>query len=796
MNNTHPLMKRHKALLKPLLLGLAALVGGAAPSLAVTKTSNVTSGDWNTAGTWSPSGVPSSTDDVTIRASDSITVSATPASAVNSITINGGGRTALTINSGATLSVTSGLTHFAPSGGNSVVVVNGSLNVGGAYTSNGSSGKGVILRFGLGASCAIAGTYTTFLGSGTDMASGGTLSLGGSPAWSDSGGSFTPGNGTVVYNRSGNQTVLAPTYYINLTLSGSGTKTLAASTAVYGTLSMQGAATLALGGHTLTYESSAILEYKGRGPQTTSTAEFPATMLAAVTINNPSGVKLDAAKTVNKNLTVASGAVFNNGGCAITMGSGCNFSVNSGATFNLTGTSGMVTVSGVGTETFDAASTVNYAGTTQTVSSQTYGNLTIGDGTKTFTSPVTANGTLALTSSAVTSLASGGSYTANALTIDGVNKAPGTWGNTGSGAANIDSTHFAGAGVLHVISGPSSSTSSMALASSLNPSTYGSPVTFTATVTGSGPTPTGTVTFKEGSTTLGPATLDGSGVATLSITTLPVAGSPHSITAVYGGDGNFGGSTSSAVAQAVNKANPNVTAWPTASAITYGQTLADSTLSGGSVTPTGSFAFTTASTAPSAGTAAQNVTYTPTDTANYNTASSTVTLRVLPRLSGSLASASLSGYKGGAIKVVFVAKDSHGNALGTNEVQLTTADGGGSFTYAIGVPSDTATLSLKPRFYLRKRFNVPQTISNANEVTLNITGAFLGGDADGNNQVDGNDYAWIRALWGKTGNAQYDINGDGKIDADDFPDLNGDGVTDALDYAILKDGWYHQGDDE
>jgi hypothetical protein len=181
---------------------------------------------------------------------------------------------------------------------------------------------------------------------------------------------------------------------------------------------------------------------------------------------------------------------------------------------------------------------------------------------------------------------------------------------------------------------------------------------------------------------------------------------------------------------------------------------------------------------------------------NYQTTYTPGTLRVLPRLSGSLASASLSGYKGGAIKMLFVAKDSHGNALGTNEVQLATADGGGSFTYAIGVPSDTATLSLKPRFYLRKRFNVPQTISNANEVTLNITGAFLGGDADGNNQVDGNDYAWIRALWGKTGNAQYDINGDGKIDADDFPDLNGDGVTDALDYAILKDGWYHQGDDE
>ena len=129
-------------------------------------------------------------------------------------------------------------------------------------------------------------------------------------------------------------------------------------------------------------------------------------------------------------------------------------------------------------------------------------------------------------------------------------------------------------------------------------------------------------------------------------------------------------------------------------------------------------------------------------------------------------------------------------------VQLATTDGGSSFTYAIGVPPDTATLSLKPRFYLRKKFAVPATIATANEVTLDITGTFLGGDADGNNQVDGNDYAWLRALWGKTSNTQYDINGDGKLDADDFPDLNGDGVTDALDYALLKAGWYQKGDDE
>ena len=86
-----------------------------------------------------------------------------------------------------------------------------------------------------------------------------------------------------------------------------------------------------------------------------------------------------------------------------------------------------------------------------------------------------------------------------------------------------------------------------------------------------------------------------------------------------------------------------------------------------------------------------------------------------------------------------------------------------------------------------------------------MTGTFfMGGDVDGDNQVDGTDYAWLRYWWGTTysaglrpsGTTPYDINGDGKIDANDFPDLNGDGMIDALDYLILKDGWYQQGEPE
>jgi uncharacterized protein (DUF2141 family) len=88
------------------------------------------------------------------------------------------------------------------------------------------------------------------------------------------------------------------------------------------------------------------------------------------------------------------------------------------------------------------------------------------------------------------------------------------------------------------------------LTSSPNPSVQGQTVTFTATVTPSGPfTPTGKVKFLDGTTGLGYATLSGS-VATFSKSHLAVG--THSITAQYLGDATSNKSTSSAVSQVVN----------------------------------------------------------------------------------------------------------------------------------------------------------------------------------------------------------------------------------------------------
>ena len=91
---------------------------------------------------------------------------------------------------------------------------------------------------------------------------------------------------------------------------------------------------------------------------------------------------------------------------------------------------------------------------------------------------------------------------------------------------------------------------------------------------------------------------------------------------------NTTGSSFTTFSIMVNKATPTITTVPTASTITYGQTLANSTLSGGVASVAGTFAFTTTTTAPSVGTASQGYTFTPTDATNYTTVTGSVSVTV------------------------------------------------------------------------------------------------------------------------------------------------------------------------
>ena len=100
-----------------------------------------------------------------------------------------------------------------------------------------------------------------------------------------------------------------------------------------------------------------------------------------------------------------------------------------------------------------------------------------------------------------------------------------------------------------------SSATTASVTSSVNPAMAGQAVTFTGTVASSGGSPTGTVTFLDGTTKLGTSTL-ASGAATFQTSSL-TAGT-HSITVSYAASSTFKASTSSALTQTVD--NPGTPA--------------------------------------------------------------------------------------------------------------------------------------------------------------------------------------------------------------------------------------------
>lgn len=136
---------------------------------------------------------------------------------------------------------------------------------------------------------------------------------------------------------------------------------------------------------------------------------------------------------------------------------------------------------------------------------------------------------------------------------------------------------------------PAPAASTTGVSSSLNPAKPGESVTFTATVSGAAGTATGTVTFKDGATTLGTGTLSG-GTATFATSALTLGA--HSITASYGGDSNYLASTSGTMTQVIG--NPTTTTSVTSSLnpARLGQSVTlTATVSSSSGTPAGTVTF-------------------------------------------------------------------------------------------------------------------------------------------------------------------------------------------------------------
>lgn len=156
----------------------------------------------------------------------------------------------------------------------------------------------------------------------------------------------------------------------------------------------------------------------------------------------------------------------------------------------------------------------------------------------------------------------------------------------------------------------------LTLASSQNPSYYNQPVTFTATASSSGETPTGTVTFYADGTSIGTGTLSG-GVATLgSYSSLTVG--THAITAYYGGDTTNSEATATALSQEVDKNTTTVTVVSSKNPSYYGDSISfTATAVGNYGTPTETVTFYDGTTSLGTATLASgSATYTATVTSS------------------------------------------------------------------------------------------------------------------------------------------------------------------------------------
>ena len=298
---------------------------------------------------------------------------------------------------------------------------------------------------------------------------------------------------------------------------------------------------------------------------------------------------------------------------AITSADHATFTVGAASSFTVTTTAGFpaaTTITATGTLPAGVSFTDNGNGTATIAGSPSAGTaggypLTItatnaaGNPQQAFTLTVTpANASPVITSADHATFASGaaGSFTvtttagfpaATTLTKTGALPAGVTFTDNGDGTATLAGTPTAAGAfpltitasngvtidatqsfTLTVTKKSTKTPTTITLTSSLNPAVVGQAVTFTARVSPAGAT--GVVTFMDGAATLGTVPLV-NGQATL--TTAALAPGRHGITAVYGGDATYAGSTSAQLSQVVAKGKTTVTLTSSANPSVVGQAV-------------------------------------------------------------------------------------------------------------------------------------------------------------------------------------------------------------------------------
>ena len=363
-----------------------------------------------------------------------------------------------------------------------------------------------------------------------------------------------------------------------------GATTLGVVTLVNGSASLV-TSTLAAGAHSLTATYSGDLEFSpsasavrtqtvNRGQTATTLASTPNPSLAgqAVTLSTTVTAVAPAAGVPTGTVTFMDGATVLG---TATLGNGSASLVTSTLT---TGNHSLTTVYS-GSANFNASTS---AAVNQVVNSQTTTSLTAPPNPSVFGQAVTltavvspvAPGTGVPTGTvtfrdgatvlATVTLANGSASFVTSTLAVGSHSLTAAYSGGGNFLASTSAT------VIDTVNPGSTSTS---LSSTPNPSTLGQTVTLSATVSAVAPAvgvPTGTVTFRDGATSLGVVTLV-NGSASLTVSTLTTGS--HSLTAAYSGSPNFNASTSPTVTQVVNPGNTTTSLTSTPNPSNFGQAV-------------------------------------------------------------------------------------------------------------------------------------------------------------------------------------------------------------------------------
>ena len=468
--------------------GLITVATGANTFYSIASTAWNVNTTWSNVGFGGPAaaGTPGAGDFVYIGGNQ--TVSITGAETCSALFFDAGTSVTntLTISSGS-LTVSGAVTipRTATSGSNILSVGAGTLTAGSVdFTSTpGGAGQFMIISTG---TATISGNITGIGSSSTVQFTGaGLLQVGGSMFSSANGTLTSVAGSTVEYNGSA-QTVQALGYN-NLTLSGSGAKTLTANTTVGGNLTVGDGVTFTIGGFTFAVTGTTTIGAGTSGTLSITSTGGSKTFTGLVTVasgatwsntneavtfrggitNNGTFTAGTGVHTFNTNsqtltgtftipsVTVTGGAVVLTNTNTLTVGTALigtgRITQGAGATLNIGGTSTITNMTATA-----SGNTVNYTGSAQTVHSNAYDNLGLsGSGVKTLqagttaitgdlilTGTVSTTGVVGITIGGDVNIGSGTSFTSGAFTHnvagDWINN--GTFTGTASGVINLNGT--------------------------------------------------------------------------------------------------------------------------------------------------------------------------------------------------------------------------------------------------------------------------------------------------------------------------------------------------------------------